>query len=216
MELLVVVGILVILTVISVPVTARVREYAANIRCVKNLKELGHGIILFTLDNNGRMPPHMENPPGVFFRGQVPSWGPTWGEYIVKIYLNGNKQFFFCPFRPKTWGEAAEYYLDYAYNDRFYPKTSDQSEERLGLIRNTITNPATVILLGDCARYSGTTPVGGYYSMQAADRLFPRHPGSRVNVLYLDLHVENHHYIRTGTLPPVDHPLGTKYFKPQL
>lgn len=213
-ELLLVVGIVSVLLVLSLSAFGRLRGHTDNVKCINNLQGLGRAILLYTQDHDGRFPPSVEsNYPGPIFGTQVPSWGPTWGEYIVRNYLNGDKSFLRCPARPQQWGNAAGYYLDYVYNERFSPLDS-ATGLYVGMRVSAVQNPAQKILLADGGRPSGSGFVGGYYATKDAYRLFPRHTGSRLMVLYLDLHVETHVFNQNGILPPVTHPLGRNSFDP--
>jgi len=214
-EILVVTAIAAVLVVLGFSISGRVREHSASVQCMSHLRQLGQAMYLFAQDHNGTLPPILEtNLPGPVFGKNVPSWGPTWAEYLVKIYLNGDKTMLLCPARPATWGNPAGYYPDYAYNASFCPLDA-ATGLYVGMKLSVIRNPSHKILLADAGRLSGEVMVGGYYSMQTADRLFPRHAGSTVNVLYLDQHIESHHYIQTGKLPPPGDPLGRHSFDPE-
>lgn len=213
-EILAVVAILGILAMLIFPLLGRIRDNAANAKCVNNLKQLGIAMNLFAQEHDGRLPPIMEaDIPRPTFGNNVPTWGPTWAEYLVKMYLQGDKGVLHCPSRPSTWGNAAGYYPDFAYNGNLSPLDT-KSGQYIGMKLVGVNNPSRKILLADGARYSNNTAVGGFYFMMGADRLFPRHAGSEVNVLYLDNHVERHHYIQNGKLPPVDDPLGRNSYDP--
>lgn len=223
-EILAVVAIVGILLALTIPVFWRFVESARNVKCFSNLRTLGNGIMLFTQDNDGRMPPSMEDPAGPrpIFGNKVSSWGPTWAEYIAKVYLEGDKSSFKCPSRPKAWQSAvskpAGYYLDYVYNENFSPRNKDISDYQLyeGIKLASIKSPSKKILLADGGRPSGNDWAGGFYMTKDAWYLHPRHfRDTTVNVIYVDQHVEGIPYKKEfGKLPPVDDPVGRNAFLP--
>ncbi len=210
------ISILALLLLLSFPAVGYFRDQGRKVECVQNLRTLGNAILQYTQDHQQRFPPSVElNWPGPLFGKDVPQWGPTWFEYLAKHYLAGEKIYARCPARPSTWGAKGYvgYYPDYAYNGRLCPLDST-TNLYMGIKLQSVRHPSRTILLADGGRLSGGQMVGGYYEMKDAYRLHPRHRGGTVMVLYVDQHVEAHHYTQTGALPPVTDPLGANAFIP--
>lgn len=214
-ELLIAIAILAIIAALSFPGLQAFRKRSRNIECIHNLKTLGMGIVFFCNDHNGRFPPTVEDKtPRPTFGNMVPDFGPSWAEYIVACYLDKNKIVLRCPSRPDTWSAKGYvgYYPDYGFNERLSP-VNPLTGFREGVPLNSIKEPARLIILGDVARYSGKTPVGGFYRIYGATDLHPRHLESHVNVLYADQHIVTLQYDPNAP-PASDAPLGSKAFIP--
>lgn len=56
-ELLVVVGIIGVLTAVAVPAALGVRSRANSSKDLSNMRQIGQGLALYALDNNGKLPP---------------------------------------------------------------------------------------------------------------------------------------------------------------
>lgn len=214
LELLVTVTVISVLAAIAYQLHGDLRERALGVQCVSNLRTLGSAMMLFAQEHQGQLPTTTEAPyyPGPVFGTVAPKWGPTWAEYLVATYLNRNKTFLKCPSRPKEWSPAGYVgnYPDYGMNERL---TDHQSGYRYGKRLNAISRPNQTILLADAARYSSGAAVGGFYRIYGPEDLHPRHSGSRVNVLFVDLHIENH-LLNRSQVPKADEPLGINSFLP--
>ncbi len=85
-ELLVVMTTITTLTAILLPSLGRSREYARRVACASNLRQLGFGLRMYAIDNNGRYPVEelCGNPQSVLTGSLFPS------------YL-ANRDIFYCP-----------------------------------------------------------------------------------------------------------------------
>jgi prepilin-type N-terminal cleavage/methylation domain-containing protein/prepilin-type processing-associated H-X9-DG protein len=101
-ELLVVIAIIAILAAILFPVFAQAREKARQATCTSNLKQLGHGLLMYTQDYDERFP---------FVSGDNSrvSAGVDWGTntwvyndiYVILQPYVKNYKVFFCPDRQR-------------------------------------------------------------------------------------------------------------------
>ena len=61
-ELLVVIGIIAVLIGILLPSLGRAREAAKTVKCASNLRQIAIGMLMYTNDNHGKLPPSVVNP----------------------------------------------------------------------------------------------------------------------------------------------------------
>ena len=119
-ELLVVVAIIAILAGLLLPALNAARERAKNIQCMSNLKQLGTGMLAYTVDHKDWFPQIyvdgtlfiVENSDGVCWDAQI-------GQYVGYVYRGRSKKYFTsaqqvyrCP--------SADEYIDPDYMSRGY------------------------------------------------------------------------------------------------
>jgi prepilin-type N-terminal cleavage/methylation domain-containing protein len=113
-ELLIVVAILTLLAAIILPGLARARELAYFTTCKSNLKQNGIGLLVFTGDNNGRLP-EIGNPcapgDGLGARGRIGSWPSC--EYKTEFGTEWIRTIYDDWYNP-SWGKG--YGLDWNGN----------------------------------------------------------------------------------------------------
>jgi prepilin-type N-terminal cleavage/methylation domain-containing protein/prepilin-type processing-associated H-X9-DG protein len=85
-ELLVVITAITTLTAIFIPSLGRSRECSRRLVCASNLRQLGFGLKMYAMDNNGRYPvEHLcGNPQSVLTKSLFPCYAP-------------NRDLFYCP-----------------------------------------------------------------------------------------------------------------------
>jgi prepilin-type N-terminal cleavage/methylation domain-containing protein len=87
-ELLVVISIIAILASLLLPALAKTKRKSQTTRCLSNLRQLGMGITMYTMDNNETLPYTAANWPSLTFE-QFPS--------LLSHSIPTNSSFYLCP-----------------------------------------------------------------------------------------------------------------------
>jgi prepilin-type N-terminal cleavage/methylation domain-containing protein len=217
-EFLVATGIIVLLAALLFPQARKMVQSAQSAQCLGNLRALGNGIGQFAADHDGALPPSEEGEtagsyPGPVFGTTVSQTGPTWAEYIFKVYLGNDPRYLRCPSKPSTWTNASRGLRpDYGYNQRLCPVNATTGY-RQGMKLAALAKQSQMILLGDSATPGGKNATSGHYRILSYSDLHPRHLNSTVNVLYADMHSETIRLLFDNA-PADEAPLGRNQFVP--
>ncbi len=99
-ELLVVIGVVATLIAILMPSLIKARESANRIKCLSNLRQIGNGLLLYTLSNQGWMPPAIN----IVYNYADPNASPPtmWGapngtRNFLRAALSNSTGAFACP-----------------------------------------------------------------------------------------------------------------------
>jgi prepilin-type N-terminal cleavage/methylation domain-containing protein/prepilin-type processing-associated H-X9-DG protein len=198
-ELLIVIAIIAILASMLLPALKKARNTAQQIDCANRLRQIGTGLISYSQDYNGLLPPYTD----VGYSDWSERLAPYLNEPARLSWMKRvDNTIYRCPSTRMTNGltDIAESYsvsvADYevafmdVYNaDGLYPYRSGKITKW--------KDPSTLFLLYDgaldptCGRPRPGTP----WQMQASGysmKLDPRH-GNNVNFLFADMHVKAIH-----------------------
>lgn len=179
-ELLVVIGIIALLVAILLPALSRAREQARATQCLSNLKQVGQGMIMFSIDNKGHLPQIGTAGTG---SEQIDVTGTgTTVNVLVRWFggLYGTPQQFYGPgsMLARYWGtadiggcpsfEVHEFLrpqygpVDYAYNSIFARHkgwtVGGTQRTGFGVKISTIRNSTEKALVWDAARLQNGVP----------------------------------------------------------
>ena len=200
-ELLVSIAIIAILTLMLMPVMARVREAGRKVVCMSNLRQIGIACVMYAEDYNNCLP-KWNYPYDIVIPGKVYKNYP-WSK-CIRPYISESDPMYgapddptICPSRahasimPATRGSPQNYNCNYAYF--FGPQI------RLGQVTNPYYpgqrfNPSTTYLCGDATHFSWSS-YGQYWYGEGQTGMVSRDRGhwihnDNINVLFLDFHVE--------------------------
>ncbi len=144
-ELLVVIAIIAILAAILVPAVSSALDRARSTACMSNQRQVGIGLIGYSLDNEGAIP--------VWFDDQKGQWaglvGPYMGEEWVDAFTSdtppSGRRVFFCPV---AWAEAGGN-IDDAAHGSFGMNASFASQPDVPRAMSGLGSPTLTIALAD-------------------------------------------------------------------
>jgi len=192
-ELLVVIAIIAILAAMLLPALAQARSKARQINCVSNVKQLGLGCLMYTDDNDLKLPAHCRN-------GGSPN-NDTWALWIYSYV--GSDNVYMCPgVRPTAWRNAAKYCGGYSYN---LSRVSGTTVGCTGRHLVSINRTSSLLMITDGLNDGASAPTWcGYWNRQTDSNdptyidLLGRHSKGS-NICFVDGHVDRAGQIQLRT-----------------
>jgi len=178
-ELLVVIAIIAILAAMLLPALNTAREKGKSIACLNNVKQLGLGLVSYTMDYDGRFP--------IIRLDNLGYWESAIAKYVSGA-LNNQQPYFHCPSDNNYPEGDWRYYTSYVANCH---TTSEPSYTLGGYIyRKTIKvkKPSETFFLVDNSM-AGNHAVNAW-SLPRYRYISFRHLGS-TNIGFVDGHAEN-------------------------
>ena len=220
-ELLVVMAIVGILFSMLLPVLARARLRAQEVRCLNSLRNLGVAHLLFSLDHHDRLVPHAvpgRPPPGAL----VPNAYLTYWPDLLRPYVS-SPGMFLCPCHSPTNQVRVNLGLNLGAVGGYVAPGVDH-----GLAEAWVQRPGETVLFGDADYISPATAwlpdpddwrpdpnrsIGVWTLRPPIDPAFHRWPSrminrhfGRANSCFADCHVETVPASRLGWQHPWGHP----------
>jgi len=198
-EMLVVIAILAILATLIIPSINKSIARAQSIRCLSNLRNLGVGMMTYSVENRGRLPA---------MRAPVASgggWsGPYWTNLLEpfvgeesSLAASRRKGIFYCPSEKNTHSIS-----DYGANPLVIRHPNAEGIEQ-AMTLSRIENVTGTLLLADAQILRSDGPIGSWHiapnwftpdipeqAPSSISGASPRHNGF-VNLLFADGHVES-------------------------
>jgi prepilin-type N-terminal cleavage/methylation domain-containing protein/prepilin-type processing-associated H-X9-DG protein len=210
-ELLVVIGIIALLVSILLPALQAAREQAQTVQCSSNLKQVYMALNMYAQDNNGLIPPHSATLPRAPTAPPGGNVFPYWTNFLspvsqinnwvqVKNYVSNGKVLD-CPSQQPPRVAQSTLRGSFGLNSRMYspklivgPSTYDRprwlkydeySNPYIYLHKTRM--PAEIYLLGDTSMNFASGANNPTLIHGNAD---PRHKAKKLNVAFMDGHVE--------------------------
>jgi len=200
-ELLVVIAIIAILAAMLLPSLSRAKDTAKRAGCMSNLKQIGTAISLYGTDNNNYFPPMTIGWAYPYWYNALENTLPQGSIHHVDPgsgMPNKNNAVFFCPSEAVHLSQ-----IDYGMSFAALANVVDWGSFKCDpLSLNRISNPSTLISVGDSRQPYGNGLAGAWYmnrdafltGLNAYDNACvpaPARHAKGMNFVFLDGHVQH-------------------------
>ncbi len=186
-ELLVVIGIIAVLVAMLLPALGRARAQAQTVQCQSNLRTIGQGLLLYTMQNHQSLPYGDYTDPvnGYSLDSMTANWGVrvalmmkpggSQGNYATTV----NKGFLICPSANNVMVPDASIALNYTCHPRLMPsywngRTDNAWSPAIPQVPyhiNRILHSSQIILIFDGAQYFSSNGIPNGCSHPVGDGL---------------------------------------------
>jgi prepilin-type N-terminal cleavage/methylation domain-containing protein/prepilin-type processing-associated H-X9-DG protein len=192
-ELLVVIAIIAILAGLLLPALSRAKQRAKATQCLSNLRQLGLATVMYSEDNNDRLPESSHIPKGISWVASLPAYL----SYAVSATnLGGATNVYLCPVEKRGSGRL----YSFAANDFLLNYVTLPANPVPVAFKTQVSGPSDTLWMTESSEnllnqdhfhFAGSAVDGdGYLPKAFASQVIVRRHSGGANYLYLDGHTQ--------------------------
>jgi prepilin-type processing-associated H-X9-DG protein len=204
-----VIAIMSILAALLMPAIEQARQRAMQVDCLSRLKNIGHAVSFYAMDNDQRLP-GVGASDGTQFFGFHAGWGEqvNFSQGYLSQYVGRSADIWQCPsfpegaYQPRADGPTTGYAYNYEYLNHLVEQGDwwdpDYSYEWVGWGTGILKHASKTLLFGDSAtNWMGPMQENWYWTPPSQGLVWGnaythfRHNG-QANVVWADGHVDSH------------------------